>query len=214
MTSRESTLQIASDVDMSEMMLNSPIRIGDAATMLRKRIPANEKPYTAEVLRQNNARVDEWQRSVLRKIANLDGCIPAGRVEGCLRYFIEGKEIYAIKKFRDTYGEHLPEVDEATVKFWIDFIKKSSITDLYQTGGYVLTQGWGIIQNAITLHFSRRKWEEVYSQSDDPATWDKLANDHPHAMNNKQFPFGLDGDTLNDMRDKVMAVLRTPIQPQ
>jgi hypothetical protein len=214
MTSRGSTLQVASDADMSEMMLNSPIRIGDATAMLRKRINANEKPYTAEVLRQNNARVDEWQNSVLRKIARDDGCIPAGRVEGCLRYFIEGKEIYAIKKFKDMNGAHLPQISDETVKFWIDYIKRSSPTELYQVGAFVLTQGWGIIQNAITLHFSHRKWEEVYSQSDDPATWDKLANDHPHTMNNKQIPFGLDSDTLNDMRDKVMAVLRTPIEPQ
>jgi hypothetical protein len=198
---------MASSEHMDEMMLAQPIRITDAASMMRRKIPKNEKPFTAEVLRCVNREVDEWYNRVLLHIADGGGCIQAGRVEGCLRYFLEGKQAISYQK----YKANMIQYPEEMVMFWIEKIRDSSITELFEMGPYILSQAWQIIYTSIVNHFAEKKWEVVYSLSDNPATWDKLANANPHTMNHRPMPFGLSEDTIRELREKIDTVLKNPV---
>jgi hypothetical protein len=206
----QTTLKMVSQENMDEYMLAQPLRISDAASMMRRKITKNEKPYTAEAYRCVNKLVDEWYNSVLLGIADKSGAIPSGRVEGCLRYFLEGKQNLGYQK----YKSHLPHYSDEQVLYWIDVVSKSSISELYEIGPFVLSQVWHIIYSSIVSHFAEKKWEAVYSHSENPAVWDKLANDNPHVMNHRPMPFGLDEDRVKDIKDKIDTILRNPVTVQ
>lgn len=203
----QSTLKMVSEENLTEMMLSQPMKISDAASMMRRKINKNEKPYIVEAYRCINKTVDEWYNKVLMPIADKSGSVPAGRVEGCLRYFLEGKQSVGYQRYKD----HIPKPSEEEVVFWATLLTKSTITELYEMGPYVLSQAWQIVYSSIVNHFAEKKWDAVYSQSEDPATWDKLANDHPHIMNHRPLPYGLSDDQIKDIKDKVDTVLRNPV---
>lgn len=202
----QSTLKMVSGEYIDEMMLSQPIKISDAASMMRKKIHNNDKPYTKALYQCNNNVVDEWYNKVLLKVGK-GGNIQVGRVQGCLSYFLEGRGIKAYEKYKDL----IPSPSEELVSDWINLFRKLSVSDLYEMGPFVVSSGWSIVHNAITLHFMKRKRDEVYSKSEDPADWDKLANDNPHVMNHRPLPYGLDEDALSDIRDKVLTVLKEPV---
>jgi len=203
-------LKMAAEEQMDLTMMSMPMKISDAASMCRRPISKNEPPYEAEVKKMNNSRVDEWYESVLMKLADASGRIPAGRAYGCLTYFLEGKEAIAYQKFR----KHLITYPKEQVMFWINFFKDATMKDLYEAGTGVVSTGWSIIKGAIRNHFVDEKWKVVYCESDDPLVWDKLANDHPHVMNGRPMPFGLSITDLNDISTKVVAFLQNPIEPR
>lgn len=206
----QSTLREVSDFQTDQMMMNMPMKISDAASMLRKAIPKNDPPYTAEVKKLNNKRVDEWYERVLLKLADKDGTIPASRVYGCISYFVEGKEAASYQ----AHKAMMIEYPEAMVQYWIKTFKTASIKDLHEIGTGVVSNGWAIIRGAIRNYFAAEKWRLVYSKSEDPREWDRLANDNPHIMNGRPLPFGLVLEDITDMESKIQTLLRTPIQPQ
>ena len=204
------SLKMAADEQMDQQMMNAPMKISDASSMFRRNIPKNEPPYEAEIKRLNNQRVDEWYERVLVKIADKSAMVPAGRIQGCISYFLEGKEAISHQKYKDRLANYPAE----QVMFWIDFFKNSSMKDLYDAGSGVVSTAWYMIKGAIRNHFAEEKFRVVYSQSDDPLVWDKLANEHPHVMNGRPLPFGLSSSDLNDISTKVVAFLQNPIEPR
>lgn len=208
--SQNVSLQMAAEGGINLEMMQMPMRISDAASMLRRTIPKNDPPYQAEVKKLNNRRVDEWYERVLLKIADKNACVPAGRVNGCLQYFLEGKELERYQK----YKHQMVQYPEEMVKFWIDIFMKSTIAELHEIGSGVIGNGWNIIKGALRNHFAEEKWKVVYSHSEDPLQWDKLANDNPNVMNGRPVPFGLRLEDLRDMETKVRAILELPIEPR
>ena len=81
-------------------MLNQPIRISDAASMLRHCISPNERPYKASVMRENNKLIDEWHDKVLKTICDKRGMVRAGQVYPEWEYFYNGK---MLKKFHKSF---------------------------------------------------------------------------------------------------------------
>jgi hypothetical protein len=195
---------------MDEMMLNTPMRISDAASMLRRQVGRNERPLDKEVIQLNNALVDEWYANVLKGLADTSGSVPAGRVSSCFNYFLQGKELTRHQKFKD----HLLDIPEAKVLFWIEFFRKASMTEIYAVGPGVVSAAWSMITTAIRYHFAGLKWKMVYSLSRDPLQWDRLANDNPGVMNGRPLPFGLTYEILKDIEEKVSTLLQHPIEPR
>lgn len=202
-------LKIAAEEQMDLSMMNLPMKISDAASMCRRPIAKNDPPYETEVKKLNNRSVDEWYERVLMKIADGNASVQAGRVYGCLTYFLEGKEAVSHQR----YKEHLIEYPEEKVMYWIKFFVNASMRDLHEAGTGVVASGWSIIKGAVRNYFVNEKWKIVYSQSEDPCAWDKLANDHPHVMNGRPLPFGLTTEILDDMNTKISVLLRNPIEP-
>lgn len=202
-------LKIAAEEQIDLTMMSLPMKISDAASMCRRPIGKNEPPYEADVKRLNNQRVDEWYDRVLMKLADHNSSIQAGRVYGCLTYFLEGKEAISHQKYKD----HLMSYPADKVMFWINFLKDASMRDLHEAGSGVVASGWSIIKGAIRNYFVEEKWKVVYSQSEDPLVWDKLANANPHIMNGRPLPFGLSIETLKDLDTKIGVFLSNPICP-
>lgn len=201
---------MAAEDQINLEMMNLPMKISDAATMCRRPISKNDPPYESEVKKLNNRRVDEWQERVLMQIADSSASVQAGRVHGCLTYFLEGKEALSYQKYKD----RLVSYPEEQVRFWIDFLKKAEIKDLHEAGSGVVSTAWGIVKGAIRNYFAEEKWKIVYSKSEDPAVWDKLANDNPNVMNGRPLPFDLTYDMLNEMNEKIVTLLKNPIEPR
>lgn len=208
--SHSTTLKMAAEDQITAEMMNLPMKISDAASMCRRPVSKNDPPYEAEVKKLNNRRVDEWQERVLMRIADSSANVSAGRVHGCLTYFLEGKEAISYQKYKD----HLISYPVEQVMFWIEFLKDADLKKLHEAGSGVVSTAWGILKGAIRNHFAEEKWKVVYSQSEDPYMWDKLANDHPNVMNGRPLPFGLTYDVLNEINEKVVALLRIPIEPR
>jgi hypothetical protein len=194
---------------IDEMMSMNPMKISDATAQLRRKISSNERPNEAKIIALNNALVDRWEETVLRPNSK-NGSLPAGSIHPYLVTFLEGRDV---RKFSE-YRSHLVEYPEDKVMYWADFLTNASMEDLQEMGPAVVSSAWGIIFNAVTHYTASRKWEEVYSQSEDPAKWARIAADHQQVIRGEVFPFGLTKDRLMEIEAKVMALLKTPIEPK
>lgn len=208
--SHSAVLKMEAEDQINLEMMNSPMKIRDAATMYRRPVSKNEPPYDAEIKRLNNRLVDEWYEKVLMKIADSNACVPAGRITACMNYFLEGKEVIGHQKHKD----FLMKYSKEQVEYWIKFLTNATISDMRDAGTGVVAAGWSIIKSAIRDHFLEEKWENIYSKSEDPLEWDKMANNNPRIMNPKRFPFGLTKETLDDINEKVRSFLIHPIEPK
>jgi hypothetical protein len=135
--------------------------------------------------------------------------VPALRITDCWNYFLGGTDLTQ----RQKYIEHIPQVDQEKVLFWIDKLSKASIGELHEMGTYVVSAAWTIITNGIRTHFANKQWEVIYSKSTDPRDWDRLANDNPHLVRGRPLPFGLTEDSLKEMQTKVTVILTNLVKP-
>ena len=202
-------LKLAADSTSDEYMMNIPLKISDAACMLKRVVGTNMKEYDREVITLNNRLVEEWYDKVLKNIASTDGTIPAARAHPCFMTFYDGKEVESQQNFKT----HIVDYQEERVKYWIRFLHTASIESLHEAGIGIVTSAWSIITSAIKSHFAQRKWEEVYSISNDPLEWDISANDLPALFNGRELPFDLSRGALQDMEEKVQAIVSKPIRP-
>jgi len=182
----------------------APMKIIDAKMMAMRKIGPNTPPYQRSVYEANNALVETWYQKVLIPLADSNLSIPAKRITPCLNIFIEGVEI---KKRIEFYGqEHFFRSSEANVQFWIECFEKSTVAELYVNGRTVVSNGWNVIHTAIRDVFAAEKYAAIYSKSDDPLVWDRLANENPKITYSKLFPFGLTEERIKAMSDKVMII--------
>jgi len=196
--------------DINEMM-GSPIRVKDLTSMMRRKISNNEKPYTASVLRSNNALVDEWEERVLLRTCNSKSEIPASRAERSLRVFLEGKFIVHFIKNRSMFPD--PPLD--TVLHYIDFFRKNDVREIQALGTVVVSLAWGMINTYVKNQLADRKWELVYSQSDDPKEWERLSGTH-HSLfdlQNPELPLDLTSEDIRNIGEKVSPILTITIKP-
>ena len=190
---------------------NTPLRIADAASMLRKVINPNERPYTKDILKYNNQIVDSWYSEVLQKICNKNACIRAGQFYSEWQYFYTGKTIktfiYNLNSgfiFRPS-----PEV----IDHWVKIFTEQSVKQLARLGALCVSHGWKLIMDETLIRDNLNKWEKIYSLSDDPLEWRKLANNYPKLWNMTcESPFWSQEDSEN-INQKVMTILKTPISP-
>jgi len=208
--SLNSAMKVLADQQYDEMVFNTPMRIADAASIFRRTLSKNERPYDKEVITYNNTVIEEWYMKVLLGIADSQSSIPAGRVTSCFQYFLQGKELEQHQKYKD----YFPDYPEHKVRFWIDKFTNSSVLELCKLGNGVVSSGWNVIIMGMRYYFADKKWEKVYSVTNDPLAWDKLANANPHLMNGRPMPFNLSIESLKEIEDKVMAVLKHPIEPK
>ncbi len=195
---------------MDDMMNNAPIKISDVSSMFRRQVAENERPFQKIVLTQNNALVDKWHDEVLSNIADPSGCVPVFRVNKCFEYFFEGIETTQLQK----YKEYMPKYEPENVKFWINFLLTNKISEIHKAGITVISGAHATITGALRNHFAQKRWEVVYSKTNVPIEWDRLANDNPHLMHGRPLPFDLTEEKLKEMEEKIKIVLGNAIQPQ
>lgn len=195
---------------METQMLNNPISISNAASLLRQEINENERPYIKAVYKHNNLLVDEWYNVVLKKIADNKGSIKAGQTLSEWQYFYDGKTI-------SKFVEHLEKgvvvrPPTITLEFWKNTFEKSSVKELMDLGVPLVGYGWKIILDEIFISTQVVKWEKVYKGSNDPLVWRKNANDHAILWStNNEYSFWSKDET-DKIAQKVISVLKNPIK--
>lgn len=193
-----------------EDIYNLPISIEDAASMLRKNISKNEKPYVAEVMKINNRLIDEWKKCVLVKIADKDGKVRSGRVAGSWLVFEEGK---CIQKYMELRKDGLmPEYNMKAVDYWKDFFQELNVSEIKSHGWGVVAKGWSYLSSYIQDYYVLQKWERLYSKDDDPFYWEKNHFLINGLSKGEEHPFW-DEETLKDIHQKVSSVLGNPVKP-
>lgn len=195
---------------MENQMLNNPIRISDAASLLRREISENERPYVQAVLKHNNSLVDEWYNKVLKQIADNKGCIKSAQATTEWHYFYDGK---TLTKFIEHFEKGLvarPAPD--LLEFWKSTFENLSVGELMDMGVPLVSHGWKIILDEMFISTQLDKWEKVYKGSNDPLIWRKKANDHAILWSiNNQYSFWSKEQTTK-IAEKVMSVVKTPIK--
>lgn len=190
----------------------APIKISDAASMFRRPIDPNERPYTQAMIRRNNKYVDEWYNLILKKIASKTSEIRAGQVYGEWQYFYYGKIlpgfIAAIKE------GHASRPSEKAVDHWVKLFTSASIEDLAELGPAAVGHGWKLVTDENYIRGSLEKWDKIYSKSDDPLVWRKLAHDNAKLWSNDFSNYFWSPEQLQDISQKVTTVLRIDIAPR
>lgn len=192
-------------------IMGTPIRVIDAASMMRRPIHANERPYTRAVLKSNNRLVDQWEEQVLKKICGSSGTIAAGQVFSEWMYFYTGK---TIKKFIENLNAGLiTRPTKEAVDKWVDVFTACNVKQLIDMGQPLVGYGWKLIKDETYIRDQLSKWETIYSKTDDPLQWRKIANDHPKLWNmDGESPFWGPED-FAEIKEKVMTILSITIQP-
>lgn len=196
-----------SDVDI----VTKPITCHNAQAMLKKAIDPNERPYIQMTLKNNNQLVDEWYQKVLRNICDSTSSIPAGLVWHEWQVFYTGK---IIGKFIDHLNKGLvmrPSVE--SIEYWTSILTTQSVKELVKLGAPLVGYGWKLIIDETYIRSSVDKWEKIYSQSDDPLDWRKLANDYPKLWNTDgESPFWAP-EQATEVKTKVMTIMSNPVKP-
>ena len=193
-----------------ENMLNEPIAIADAASLLRHQIRKNEKAYEAVLMKMNNNLVDRWYEEVLTKIADKSGRIPCGKVWPSWLVFLEGVYIGEYVKNLDKR----PQITEEQIKWWLNFFTKATIEDLHVTGAPLVGEGWALLTMAIRHYFVREKWDKIYSKSNDPRVWDRLANENIGLSQGRPLPYNIDPDDWKDTAERVETFFKVQVKPR
>jgi hypothetical protein len=196
-----------SDLTKSPDYYNLPISIEDAASMFRRKIQKNDRPYIAETTKLNNDKVEDWKTSVLQKVCNDKGDILAGRVLESWKLYEEGKAIekYIEVKKMGMMLEYPPSV----IDFWKDFFEHLSIGEIHSYGTGVVSTGWNIIQSYIRMWFADEKWEKLFSQGDS-LYWEQNYKYHSMLLEGKSLPFW-NPDIFKEITEKVVTVLSNQI---
>ena len=195
------------EIQSSDEFYDAPISIEDAASMFRRKIGKNEKPYTQTMLRNNNALIDEWKKNVLTRLS-VGGKIAASKVYNTWVLFEEGRNISYIMKNREEF--EFPS--ENIVRLWVDRFEKEDILDLAKRGFATVGYAWNLVLSYIRHWYALKKWEAVYSKSDDPVDWIHDAEEHRKLFNGEEHPFW-DATTRKDVEEKIGTILGCHIEP-
>lgn len=187
-----------------------PILASDAASMLRKRVNKNDKPYTQAVVRLNNKLVDEWKETLLDKISDSQGRVSSRKVWQTWILFQEGK---GTAKFMELKEQGIiRHVEDEVLEYWKDFFQNKSVEEMHSYGSGNVSFGWTVIQNALRMRSAEEKWEKIFSRSEDPHDWYKLSFKYPGLIEGKDLPFW-DADIYEDVHQKVATVLMVQVDP-
>ena len=102
--------------------------------------------------------------------------------------------------------------DKLIVDNWVKIFTECTIDELNALGSPLVGYAWKLLADETYIRKSLERWELVYSQTDDPEEWRKLANNHPKLWNaDHENPFW-GASKVEEITQKVMAILQTPIQ--
>jgi len=187
-----------------------PILASDAASMMRKRINKNSKPYTQAVMILNNKLVDRWKTEMLDKISDSNGQILSRNVWKTWLLFQEG---VGTEKYMELKEQGvIRHVDENVLEFWKDFFENRSVEEMHSYGSGNVSFGWTIIQNELRMKSAEEKWDKIFSTSSDPHDWYKLSFKYSDLTQGKELPFWNE-EILADVQEKVATVLMVQVEP-
>ena len=79
-------------------------------------------------------------------------------------------------------------------------------------GWGIISNGWKYLNSYILDYFVVKKWETLYSKSDDPLYWEKNSFLITDFSKGKPHPFW-DEEQLKDIQQKVDTIIANPVRP-
>jgi hypothetical protein len=195
---------------MDAAMMNAPISVTDASSMFRKKAMDHHNKYTKIVISKNNDLVDEWEKKVLRNIADKNGNVVAGRVYGSWKLYLEGKEIYQYMKLREEGAITSISTGADELEFWKTAFESDSVSKLHSYGTGAISYGWGVITRYTTQWYIDQMWEKIFSKSEDPLYWEKNYHVCTDLIYGDPSPFW-DKDQLTNIRYKIGSILQNVV---
>lgn len=189
----------------------TPILVSDATSMLKKNISRNERPLTRTVQELNNKKIDNWKTQVLDKLSDENGRVPSGKVWDYWSTYDEGLEILSYYNLYEKGS--ITEFPEEVVDYWLDAFENLEVEELYELGTGAVMYGWSVIDLTIKLWLAKKKYDVLYSKSDDPLYWEKHKNEFSDIVDGKQLPFW-NHDILKDVTQKIGVILQNSVRPQ
>ena len=178
------------------------ISVSDAASMLRRTISSNERPYTREAIEANNTLVNRWEREVLGELANSQGKVHVSQVYPSWTVFEEGIRIKTLKE-NET---HIQSLSEEEIAYWRELFESSDVIALHALGTGYVAHGWDLLVKYIQFWYVTQKWQRVYSKSDNPTQWFQDSLGQRLLFKGEERPFWTD-EQFMDVEQKVRAIL-------
>lgn len=190
--------------------------IDTARDMFLQKIGPNCPPYAVECITFNNDFVKRWH-AVLERVVSTSGGSSTGkkelhteRMEKIMEYFIEGEAIKSYMRLRREGCFFTPKPEQ--LEKWKIMMVQSSITELKTLGSSVVGIIWGLIRDYIRDYVMCLKWENVYSQSEDPVEWEKLAIQNKKLFEGECLPFWTK-EKYTEIQEKVLFAIKLSVNP-
>ena len=190
-----------------EELYDAPMDINDAASMMRKSVSKNERPYVRDVLVYNNRLVDRWKAEILTKIAT-DGKVAATKVMASWNVFEEGINICKLM----AHPEEVIFPPEEIVMLWKDRFERETMAELVEHGVATVGYAWQLVLSYIRHWYAVRKYDRVYSKSDKPLDWYHDAGRHRALFNGDEHPFWTP-EVKKDVEEKIKSLLSNRVEP-
>lgn len=188
---------------------NSLISASNAASMLRRKVAANQGALDKVVIESNNAKVDEFEQ-LLKEVGDMNNKVPASLVWHYWQVFEQGLEYKALSEAASVMN--LP--DEDCLEYWKNFFSTSSMEMMVSMGVSFITFGWSmIILNYIRQWIAAEKARLVYSVTDDRAEWLRLSRDSRKLWEGDVLPFW-DKEQFQRINDMVRSISSIRVAPR
>lgn len=188
---------------------NSLISASNAASMLRRKVAANQGALDKAVIESNNAKVDQFEQ-LLKEVGDMNNKVPASLVWHYWQVFEQGLEYRALDEAASVMN--LP--DDDCLEYWKNFFSTASMDMMIDMGVSFITFGWSmIILNYIRQWIASEKARLVYSVTDDRAEWLRLSRDSRKLWEGNVLPFW-DKEEFQRINDMVKSISSIRVQPR
>ena len=190
----------------------SLVSVNDAFGFFYKQIGPNERPFVAEITELNNAMLEEWKETVLKKLANSDGLAEAELVSISLKVFIEGHEIRSLNE-KYHFDDCPNDAEFLQRPEFLDYLEKATLKELWELRTTRLMLSYQDIADRIKLNLAFQRYKKVISKSDDPFQWYVLSKKHKDLFIGGYLPFDLTAEKLQAITEKISTVMMNKINP-
>lgn len=142
------------------------ILVSDAASMFRRVIRENDRPFVKSNKRWNNRRVDAWQKDLLNKVSR-KGKLRAEILPSLWILYVRGQEVTTVMESEG----RIPSCEEKEIDPWRDFFASATVEALQKRGKHMVAHGWALLQEYFLAYQMRLQWEKVFQDTTSPYEW-------------------------------------------
>lgn len=184
---------------------NSLISLTDVVSMFKHKIDSNERPFHRAAKEFTNRIADEWYKKVGLSMCDTNGKVQCGPAADSFLIMLEGR---CVKNFMETgLKERIQRRTKKDIKFLIKFVEETDIQDFAKLGREHVSMIYYAIITYLKDTRERFKYENIYSQGDDPYKWYKLTNELAPRLSQENNPLGLTEEKMTEIKTKIDAVV-------
>jgi hypothetical protein len=186
---------------------DKPMLVSDASSMLTLAVENNDRPYDRAVKQVNNEIVKHWREDMLEPLSSKDGTVSAMEVWSNFELYFNGMHATGLMEQKYIVPLSLEERE-----YWMTILN-GSIESLIALGPFVVNHAWNTLTRDLVLYYAREQFDKVYSKSDEPLTWVKLAKEYQELFRSTHHPYWQD-EKFKDAQQKVVAINTNKVFPR